>query len=86
MFISKNKKTRGRYYVYYIGENGLRKSITTGTSFRNEAMAFLIAFASKMEEINRIVPSPKPLKNFSDLEKKLLYYVYVFKTFWTTIG
>lgn len=38
-------------------------------------MAFLIAFANKMEELSRTIPLPKPLKNFSELEKNVLFYV-----------
>jgi len=75
MFISKNKKTRGRYYVYYFDENGKRKSVTTGSSFKNEALTFLIAFANKVKENNSTVPSPRPLKSFSDLEQNVISYV-----------
>jgi site-specific recombinase XerD len=75
MFISKNKKTRGRYYVYYLDEKGRRKSVTTGSSYKNEALLFLIAFANKINEINATVPSSKPLKMFSELEHKITEYV-----------
>lgn len=75
MFISKNKKTRGRYYVYYIDDNGKRKSVTTGSSYKNEALLFLIAFANKINEINATIPSSKPLKMFSELEHKITEYV-----------
>jgi integrase/recombinase XerD len=75
MFISKNKKTHGRFYLYYTDVSGKRRSITTGTSIKAEAMAFLIAFANKMEELNRTIPLPKPLKNFCELEKHVLLYV-----------
>lgn len=75
MFISKNKKTNGRFYLYYTDDTGKRRSLTTGTSFKTEAMTFLIAFANKMDELNRTVPLPKPLMNFSELEKNVLFYV-----------
>jgi site-specific recombinase XerD len=75
MFISKNKKTRGRYYVYYFDENGRRKSVTTGSSYKNDALLFLIAFANKINEINATIPSSKPLKMFSELEYKITEYV-----------
>lgn len=77
MFISKNKKTRGRYYVYYIDDNGRRKSITTGSSYKNDALLFLIAFANKLNEINATIPSSKPLKMFSELEHKIIEYVSI---------
>lgn len=74
MFISKNKKTRGRYYVYYIDDNGRRKSVTTGSSSKNDALLFLIAFTNKINEINATIPSSKPLKMFSELEHKITEY------------
>lgn len=75
MFLSKNKKTHGRYYVYYTDEKGNRKSISTGTSFKNEALAFLIAFANQPKEIEPTKPIINPLEKFSDLEEKVIGFV-----------
>lgn len=77
MFLSKNKNTHGRFYVYYRNEKGKRKAISTRTSFKNEALAFLIAFANKINEINATIPSSKPLKMFSELEHKISEYVLI---------
>jgi len=75
MFISKNKKTNGRYYLYYKDDNGKRKAVSTGTSFKNEALLYLIAFVNRINELNSPIPSLKPLKNFSDLGLKVTDYV-----------
>ena len=75
MFLSKNKNTHGRYYVYYKGDNGKRKAVSTRTSFKKEALAFLIEFGNSIKEINSQIPSPKPLKSFSELEEKVMFYV-----------
>lgn len=75
MFLSKNRKTGGRYYVYYTDENGKRKSVTTGTSYKNEALAFLIAFANRPKEIKPTEPVIKPLEKFSELEDKVISFV-----------
>jgi integrase/recombinase XerD len=75
MFLSKNKNTRGRYYVYFIDENRKRRPVTTGTSFKNEALAFLIEFANKVKENNSSIPSSRPLKSISELEKNVMNYV-----------
>jgi hypothetical protein len=47
MFLSKNKNTRGRYYIYYKDDKGKRKAVSTITAYKNEALAFLITFANK---------------------------------------
>ena len=75
MFLSKNKKTHGRYYLYYVDDNGKRKSITTGTSFRKEALAFLVEFAKMINEVKPLTPVLKPLDNFVELEGKVMSYV-----------
>lgn len=75
MFLSKNKNTRGRYYIYYKDENGKRKTISTGSAFKTEALAYLISFASKINELNSQIPKTKPLKNFSELESNVINYV-----------
>lgn len=75
MFLSKNKNTRGRYYVYYRDENGNRKAVSTGSAFKNEALIFLVAVANKLKERNNVNPSPKPLKMFSELEHNITDYV-----------
>jgi site-specific recombinase XerD len=73
MFISKNKKTYGNYYLYYIGDKGLRKSVSTKTSTRQNAMEFLINFKNNLQKPS--VPTVKPLNKFSDLEEKVMQYV-----------
>ena len=73
MFISKNKKTYGNYYLYYTGENGLRKSVSTKTSNRKSALEFLINFKNNQQKSN--IPAVKPLNKFSDLEEKVMQYV-----------
>ena len=49
MFLSKNKKTHGRFYLYYFDDIGKRRSVTTGTSYKKEALEFLIAFTNKTQ-------------------------------------
>jgi site-specific recombinase XerD len=72
MFISKNKKTYGNYYLYYTGEKGLRKSVSTKTSNRKNALEFLINFKNNLQKSS--IPSVKPLNKFSDLEEKVMQY------------
>jgi site-specific recombinase XerD len=73
MFISKNKKTYGNYYLYYTDEKGMRKSVTTKSSNKKNALEFLINFKNKRQK--SIVPTIKPLEKFSDLEEKVMQYV-----------
>jgi len=73
MFISKNKKTYGNYYLYYSGENGLRKSVSTKTSNRKDALEFLINFKNNQQKPS--IPAVKPLDKFTDLEEKVMHYV-----------
>lgn len=73
MFISKNKKTYGNYYLYYNGEKGLRKSVSTKTSNRKNALDFLINFKNNQQKPR--IPAVKPLDKFSDLEEKVMQYV-----------
>jgi hypothetical protein len=73
MFISKNKKTYGNYYLYYTGENGLRKSVSTKTSNRKHALEFLFNFKNNQQK--SFIPSVKPLNKFSELEEKVMQYV-----------
>lgn len=73
MFISKNKKTYGNYYLYYTGENGLRKSVSTKTSNRKHALEFLINFKNNQQKPS--IPTVKPLDMFSELEEKVLQFV-----------
>jgi site-specific recombinase XerD len=73
MFISKNKKTYGNYYLYYTGEKGLRKSVSTKTSNRKHALEFLINFKNNQQK--SFVPAVKPLEKFSELEEKVMQYV-----------
>jgi len=88
-----NEKTRSN------DENGNRKSVTTGTSFKNEALAFLIAFANRPKEVKRTEPIIQPLEKFSDLEIKVIgftkdnhrtgtasIYKFTMKSFRETIG
>jgi integrase/recombinase XerD len=75
MFLSKNSKSHGRYYVYYKDENGKTKSITTGTAYKHEALAFLIAFANRPKEVKPTEPVIKPLEKFSELEDNVMRFV-----------
>jgi site-specific recombinase XerD len=73
MFISKNKKTYGNYYLYYTGEKGLRKSVSTRSSSKKSALEFLINFKNNQQK--SYIPTVKPLEKFSDLEEKVMQYV-----------
>ena len=75
MFLSKNKKTHGRFYLYYFDDIGKRRSVTTGTSYKKEALEFLIAFTNKLNEIKPVNPTLKPLENLIDLETNVISYV-----------
>ncbi len=62
LFISKHKN--GYYYIYYIDLNGKRKSITTKTKVKSEALKALSNFDKMISNKKNIVANDLTLKQF----------------------